>query len=101
MGHKTYRLDTFGRIFGIARRALVNDDVGAFTDLTRRLGHAAAVPVAYQDHGRVAVAVAASGARCRGAAPHVDERPASESSAYLTGWRGYFGFCQTPSAARH
>ena len=33
-----------------------------------------AVPVAYQDHGRVAVAVTARGARCRRAAPHVDVR---------------------------
>ncbi|CAN7520423.1 hypothetical protein LJR220_004720 [Bradyrhizobium sp. LjRoot220] len=23
-----------------------------------------------------------------------------ELSAYLTGWRGYFGFCQTPSVLR-
>lgn len=39
---ESYRLDTFGRIFGITRQALVNDDLGAFTDLTRRLGQAAA-----------------------------------------------------------
>jgi hypothetical protein len=32
---ESYRLDTFGRIFGITRQALVNDDLGAFTDLTR------------------------------------------------------------------
>ena len=41
-GEETYRIDTFGRIFGITRQALVNDDVGAFTDLSRRLGQAAA-----------------------------------------------------------
>jgi hypothetical protein len=39
---ESYRLETFGRIFGITRQALVNDDVGAFTDLPRRLGQAAA-----------------------------------------------------------
>jgi hypothetical protein len=39
---ESYRLDTYGRIFGITRQALVNDDLGAFTDLTRRLGQAAA-----------------------------------------------------------
>lgn len=39
---ETYKLDTFGRVFGISRQALVNDDIGAFTDLTRRLGQAAA-----------------------------------------------------------
>lgn len=40
-GEETYKVDTFGRIFGISRQALVNDDVGAFTDLSRRLGQAA------------------------------------------------------------
>jgi phage head maturation protease len=39
---ESYAVDTFGRIFGITRKALVNDDLGAFTDLTRRLGQAAA-----------------------------------------------------------
>lgn len=39
---ESYRLETFGRIFGISRQALVNDDLGAFTDLSRRLGIAAA-----------------------------------------------------------
>jgi hypothetical protein len=41
-GEETYRIDTFGKIFGITRQALVNDDLGAFTDLSRRLGLAAA-----------------------------------------------------------
>ena len=41
-GEETYKVDTFGRIIGISRQALVNDDVGAFTDLARRLGQAAA-----------------------------------------------------------
>lgn len=41
-GAESYRLDTFGRIFGITRQALVNDDVGAFVDMPRRLGQAAA-----------------------------------------------------------
>jgi hypothetical protein len=39
---ESYKLDSYGRIFGITRQALVNDDLGAFTDLTRRLGQAAA-----------------------------------------------------------
>ena len=39
---ESYAVDSYGRIFGITRKALVNDDVGAFTDLTRRLGQAAA-----------------------------------------------------------
>jgi hypothetical protein len=41
-GEETYRVRTFGRIFAITRQALVNDDTGAFTDLSRRLGQAAA-----------------------------------------------------------
>ncbi|HEX2448467.1 MAG TPA: Mu-like prophage major head subunit gpT family protein [Methyloceanibacter sp.] len=39
---ESYKLETFGRVFGITRQALINDDVGAFTDLPRRLGQAAA-----------------------------------------------------------
>ncbi|HUU24086.1 MAG TPA: peptidase [Methyloceanibacter sp.] len=39
---ESYRLETFGRIFGISRQAMVNDDMGALTDLPRRLGQAAA-----------------------------------------------------------
>jgi len=39
---ESYRLETFGKIFGISRQAMVNDDVGALTDLPRRLGQAAA-----------------------------------------------------------
>jgi phage head maturation protease len=39
---ESYAVDSYGRIFGITRKALVNDDVGAFTDLTRRLGQASA-----------------------------------------------------------
>ncbi|WP_204377021.1 Mu-like prophage major head subunit gpT family protein [Methyloceanibacter methanicus] len=37
-----YRLLTYGKVFGISRQALVNDDLGAFTDLSRRLGQTAA-----------------------------------------------------------
>ena len=39
---ETYKIDSFGRIFGISRKALVNDDLGAFADVSRRLGQAAA-----------------------------------------------------------
>lgn len=38
---ESYKLDSFGRIFGITRQALVNDDVGAFSDMARKLGQAA------------------------------------------------------------
>jgi phage head maturation protease len=37
----TYAISTFGKIFGISRQALVNDDLGAFADLSRRMGAAA------------------------------------------------------------
>ncbi len=40
-GKESYKVDTFGRIFGITRQALVNDDLGAFTDISRRLGQQA------------------------------------------------------------
>jgi hypothetical protein len=36
-----YAIATYGRIFGITRQALINDDLGAFTDLSGRLGQAA------------------------------------------------------------
>lgn len=39
---ESYRIDTYGRIFGISRQALVNDDLGAFGDLANRYGRAAA-----------------------------------------------------------
>jgi hypothetical protein len=38
---ESYALATFGRIFGITRQALVNDDLGAFGDMATRLGRAA------------------------------------------------------------
>ncbi len=40
-GEETYRIDTFGRIINVSRQVLVNDDLGAFTDLPRRFGIAA------------------------------------------------------------
>jgi hypothetical protein len=43
---ESYRIDTFGRIISISRHALVNDDLGAFGDLTRKLGMAASEFVA-------------------------------------------------------
>ncbi len=41
-GGEAYKVDTFGRIFSISRQALVNDNLGAFSDLPRTLGQAAA-----------------------------------------------------------
>jgi len=37
---KAYELTTDGRIFAITRTALINDDLGAFSDLVRRYGTA-------------------------------------------------------------
>jgi hypothetical protein len=39
---ESYRAETFGRIIGFTRQALINDDLSAFTDVTRRLGLVAA-----------------------------------------------------------
>ncbi len=41
-GAESYRLETFGKVFGISRVALINDDLGAFADVSRQLGEAAA-----------------------------------------------------------
>ncbi|MEM6440049.1 MAG: prohead protease/major capsid protein fusion protein [Pseudomonadota bacterium] len=39
---ESYRLGTFGRIVGVSRPALVNDDLGAFQQVPARMGQAAA-----------------------------------------------------------
>jgi phage head maturation protease len=39
---ESYRADTYGKIFGVTRQLLVNDDLSAMSDLSRRLGLAAA-----------------------------------------------------------
>ncbi|MEC9343248.1 MAG: prohead protease/major capsid protein fusion protein [Pseudomonadota bacterium] len=39
---ESYGVNTFGKIFGISRRALVNDDISAFVDLAGQMGAAAA-----------------------------------------------------------
>lgn len=38
----SYRLQTFGRVFAATRQSLINDDLGAFSDVPRRLAQAAA-----------------------------------------------------------
>ncbi len=39
---EAYRVETFAKKIGITRQVLVNDDLGAFADLARRMGQAAA-----------------------------------------------------------
>jgi HK97 family phage prohead protease len=39
---ETYRVTTFGKIFGLSRQAIVNDDLHAFTDANQKLARAAA-----------------------------------------------------------
>lgn len=39
---EAYRVETFAKKIGITRQVLVNDDLGAFADLSRRMGQAAA-----------------------------------------------------------
>jgi Mu-like prophage major head subunit gpT len=38
----SYKIDTFGKIIGLSRQAIVNDDLGAFTSLSRIFGQSAA-----------------------------------------------------------
>jgi hypothetical protein len=38
---ESYKIDTFGKVFGISRQALVNDNLGAFDLVPRKLGQAA------------------------------------------------------------
>ncbi|MEX6507453.1 prohead protease/major capsid protein fusion protein [Jiella sp. M17.18] len=39
---ESYSADTYGAIIGITRKMLINDDISAFTDVSSRLGRAAA-----------------------------------------------------------
>lgn len=39
---ESVRLETFGKVFGLTRQAIVNDDISAFAEMPRRLGIAAA-----------------------------------------------------------
>lgn len=39
---ESYRVETFGRVFGLTRQAIVNDNLGAFNDVPRIMGVAAA-----------------------------------------------------------
>ena len=38
---ETIKLDTYGKMFCITRQAIINDDMGAFTDIPRKMGKAA------------------------------------------------------------
>jgi hypothetical protein len=40
---ESYKIETFGRIFGITRQALINDDLGAFASAAGKMGAAASV----------------------------------------------------------
>lgn len=39
---ETYKLESYGKIFALSRQSMVNDDLGAFTTMSERLGRAAA-----------------------------------------------------------
>lgn len=41
-GKETYRVATYGKIFGLSRQAIVNDDLRAFDDVPRKMGQASA-----------------------------------------------------------
>ena len=55
---ESYKVDTFGRILSLSRQALVNDDLSAFADLTRRMGLAAS---AFEDQFLTDLLVGADG----------------------------------------
>lgn len=77
---ESYSAKTYGKIFGISRQILVNDDLAAFADITARMGAAAAefennllvakltsnpsmsdsVAVFHADHGNLAASAAIS-----------------------------------------
>jgi hypothetical protein len=40
-GAEGYRIKTFGKVFGMTRQMLINDELGAFADVSRELGLAA------------------------------------------------------------
>ncbi len=40
-GGESYRIETFGKIFGITRQAMVNDDLGALNEIPQKMGLAA------------------------------------------------------------
>lgn len=78
-GKETYQLATYGRIIAITRQTIINDDLGAFTDMPAKFGRAAAdlesdivwgivtsnaamadtVALFHADHGNLAAANAA------------------------------------------
>lgn len=41
-GAEGYRISTFGKVFGMTRQMIVNDELGAFADVSRELGQSAA-----------------------------------------------------------
>lgn len=41
-GAESFKLDTYGKIFGITRQVLINDDLGAFTRVPQMMGQSAA-----------------------------------------------------------
>ncbi len=56
---EAYKVETWARKIGITRQVLVNDDLGAFSDLARRMGQAAAETEAEKWLASVAPAKAA------------------------------------------
>lgn len=55
---EAFKLSTFGKMFNISRQALVNDDLGIFNDVPRKLGIAAA---AFEAQALVDLLVSGSG----------------------------------------
>lgn len=109
-GKETYQLATYGRIIAVTRQTIINDDLGAFTDMPAKFGRAAAdlesdivwgivtnnaamadtVALFHADHGNLAAANAAIAVASLGLAraamrkqTSLDGRVINVSPAYL------------------
>ncbi|SIT83526.1 prohead protease/major capsid protein fusion protein [Pontibaca methylaminivorans] len=80
-----YSLETFGKIFGISRQALVNDDLGAFTTIPGRLGTAASAFEAMQLAAKIAAnPLMSDGVAVFAAAGHDNQKAATSTGEGVT-----------------
>ena len=78
---ESVRLESFGKIFGVTRQALINDDLSAFAEMPRKLGVAASQFEADQ----LAALLAANPLMCDGKAVfHADHRNVATVASALS-----------------
>jgi len=80
-----------------AKSAVAKPSVRKFLGFSFTIGKEPRRRIAPQAIARFKAKVRDLTRRTRGASP---EQIVNEVSRYLTGWRGYFGFCETPSVLR-